>query len=197
VFESSREFAGRLTTPVGVEEFMFDKKYLAVEKRSVFPVVLETLIEMNSGAYNEAVLTGGIGTAKTTIAQWTTIYQLYLLSLLLNPQQELGQERSSEIMFIFQSINATLAKTVDFNRVYEMVSVSPYFREVFPFDTELKGQLLFPRRIMIKPVSGEETATIGQNVYGGIMDELNYMNKVEKSKQSVDGGEFDQGFERG
>ena len=192
VFEASREFAGRLIKPVGVEEFLIGKRYLATNQDTVFPVVLSALIEMNNGYYNEAVLTGGIGTAKTTLALWTTAYQLYLLSLYLQPQRELGQDRTSEIIFVFQSITATLAKTVDFERFREMMELSPYFRHVFPFDHDLKSQLLFPRRIIVKPVSGQETATIGQNVFGGVMDEVNYMAKVEKSKQTVDGGDFDQ-----
>ncbi|APD18896.1 hypothetical protein [Vibrio phage J14] len=43
---------------------------------------------MNSGTlYFEIVLTGGIGTAKTTLELWNTAYQLYLLSCLKNPQK--------------------------------------------------------------------------------------------------------------
>jgi hypothetical protein len=46
--------------------------------------------------------------------------------------------------------------------------------------------------IVVKPVAGHDTAAIGQNVIGGILDELNFMAVVENSKQSKDGGLHDQ-----
>ena len=41
-------------------------------------------------------------------------------------------------------------------------------------------------------MAGHDTAAIGQNVIGGILDELNFMEVVQNSKQSKDGGMHDQ-----
>ena len=41
-------------------------------------------------------------------------------------------------------------------------------------------------------MAGTETAAIGQNVMGGLIDELNYMAVVEKSRVAVDKGTYDQ-----
>lgn len=194
IFESSREFAGRIADPVSVPEFMEGSFYLDIKgnKGKVYPAVMEAMVEMNNGQYIEAVLTGGIGTAKTTLSLWSNAYQLYLLSLMLAPQREFDLEHSAEIMFVFQSITATLAKTVDYTRFRALLEDSPYFNKVFPFDKELASELRFPRRVIVKPVSGQETAAIGQNVFGGMIDEVNYMEKIENSTRSRDGGEFDQ-----
>jgi hypothetical protein len=177
--------------PVSVEEFCFSKQYLGKEN-AIYPSVMDALIEFNSGKYVEGVLTGGIGSGKTTLALYTNAYQLYLLSCMRNPHAEFGLDPSSEIIFIFQSINAYLAKTVDFARFRSMIAGAPYFKEHYPFDKNLESKLVFPNRVEVVPVSGQETAAIGQNVIGGLIDELNYMAVVEKSKQSVDKGSFDQ-----
>lgn len=177
--------------PVGVREFICSVKYLN-KKQELYPLVLDQAEELNSGKYVEAVLTGGIGSGKTTLAIYTTGYQLYLLSCMRNPHKMFGLDPSSEILLIFQSITKQLAKGVDYQRFRSMIEGSGYFKQYYPFDPELESKLVFPNRIEVVPVSGSETAAIGQNVMGGIIDELNYMAVVEKSKASVDKGTYDQ-----
>lgn len=178
-------------TPVSVEEFVCGEYYLN-KKEEIYPKVLAELVEINSGKYVEVVFTGGIGSAKTTSALYTCAYQLYLLSCMHNPHRVFGQDSAAELLFIFQSINAKLAKGVDFNRFKSMIEGSKYFQERFPFNKNVESKLVFPGRIEVVPVSGSDTAAIGQNVIGGLIDELNYMAVVEKSKQSVDTGTYDQ-----
>lgn len=177
--------------PVDVETFICDKEYLNREAE-IYPKVLDAIIELNSGKYVEAVLTGGIGSAKTTIAIYTTAYQLYLLSCYRNPHRLFGLDPSSEIEFICQSINKTLAKSVDYARLKALLEQSEYFQDCFRYNPNIMSELVFPNRIKVIPVAGLETATIGQNVIGGIIDELNYMSVIEKSKLSVDKGTYDQ-----
>jgi len=156
-------------TPAPVEQFIKDKFFLGL-REEVYPEVMPYLIEINSGKYVEAVLTGGIGSAKTTIALWTTAYQLYLLSVLENPHEMFGLDRSSEIEFIFQNITERLAKGVDFERFKALIRNSPYFKDCFMFNPKIDSELRFPDRIIVKPVSGSNMATLGQNVIGGVID---------------------------
>ena len=177
--------------PVGVEFFLESDYYLGLAGQ-IYPAIKEDIRAINSGEYTEAVLTGGIGVAKTTIALWTSAYQLYLLSLIPSPQLRYGLDKSSEILMIFQSLNKDLARELDYTRFRALIEGSDYFQEVFPFDKELESSLKFKNRIIVKPVSGSDTAAIGQNVIGGVIDELNFMSVVENSKRSVDGGSYDQ-----
>ncbi len=178
-------------TPVGPKEFLLSKRYLALEDE-LYPKVGEEFEKINSGNYVEVVLTGAIGTAKTTLAIWTTAYQVYLLACLRNPQRTFGLDRSSEILFVFQSLNATLAKQLNYDRFRSLIQTSPFFTEYFPFDTKINTECIFPNRIIVRPVSGQESAAIGQNVFGGMMDEVNFMEVTEASAKSVDGGEYNQ-----
>lgn len=179
-------------TPVSPEVFLLDEYYLGM-RGSVYDVVLESYVELNTfGKYNEAVLTGSIGCGKTTIALWTTAYQLYLLSCLRNPQKEFHLDKSSEIIFIFQSLNAKLSKVLDFARFKILIEKSRYFQDNFSHDRGILSELRFPNNIIVKPVSGSESGAIGQNVIGGVIDELNFMAYIENSKSSKDGGVYDQ-----
>jgi hypothetical protein len=72
-------------TPVDPLTFLTSKKYLGLEDE-LYPEVGKEFVKMNSGDYVEVVLTGAIGTAKTTLAIWTTAYQVYLLACLRNPK---------------------------------------------------------------------------------------------------------------
>lgn len=173
-------------------KFFVENEYYMDAKGILYPEVLRCGEEMNNGEYQEAVLTGAIGTGKSTLALYSTAYQLYLLSCLNNPHEEFGLDPSSEILFVFQSINAKLAKAVDYERFKSMIEKSDYFKENFPFDDGILSELKFPNRIIVRPLTGSETGAIGQNVIGGLIDEMNFMAVVENSKTSSDGGTYDQ-----
>ena len=180
--------------PVDPKTFVESAEFMNA-KGELYPAVLEAFIELNSGAYCEAVLTGGIGCGKTTLALYTTAYQLYLLSWMENPQKQFSLTSTSEIVVIFQSITAHLADNVDYRRFKEMIDHAPYFRKHFPRDMTIERELHFPNNIVVRPISGLETGALGQNVIGGVLDEVNYMAVVQRSRQSVDGGNYDQAWE--
>lgn len=142
---------------------------------------------------NGCVFVSG-NSAKSTGAVWTNAFQLYLMSCLREPHKLYGQAKSAEMIFIMQSITATHAKTVDYARLRNMIAASPYFRNKYPFDRSLEARMVFGEggRIQIVPVSSKDTAAIGQNVIGGLIDELNYMAVVEKSKRTPDAETYDQ-----
>jgi hypothetical protein len=183
-----------LCLPVDADTFLMAPE-LGNHSESVYPEVRRCFAELNSGQYVEGVFTGGIGSGKTQISLWTQEFQLYLLSCLKNPHREFNLDPSSEIMFVFQNLSGKLAKVVDFDRFKASVEQIAYFKLHFPFDPNLTSELRFPRRIIIKPLTGDVGAAIGQNIFGGIIDEVDFMAIVEKSKQSTDGGEFDQAKE--
>ena len=67
-----------LMTP---REFFTNPNYTGTVGAYIWPKVLEEIEEMNNGNYVEAVLTGGIGAAKTSAAIGSQLYQLYSLML--------------------------------------------------------------------------------------------------------------------
>ena len=180
--------------PVDVQTFVESPDFLDC-RGTLYPAVMNELRDLNSGRYVEAVLTGAIGTGKTTIALFTTAYQLYLLSCLKDPHRLFNLDPSSEIVFAFQSLNKMLAKSIDYERFRAMLTRSPYFNQFFPFNKKITSEMTFPHRIVVRPLSGDVNAAIGSNIFGAILDEINFMAVVEQSKNAVDGGVFDQANE--
>lgn len=177
--------------PVDFRTFV-ESKDLMNKRGVLWPRVIEEGAKINSGQYTEVVLTGGIGVAKTTLALYSQAYQIYTMSLLDNPHKIFDLDPSSEILTVFQSINKNLAQDVDYRRFRDMIDGSPYFEQNFPFDRSREKEMRFPRNFIVKPVAGHDTAAIGQNVIGGIIDEVNFMAIVENSKQTMDGSVYDQ-----
>lgn len=183
--------------PVDIETFITSPRYMDAGAKgdkggTIWPRVMDALKEMNSGSYTEALLTGGIGTAKTTVALYTQAYQAYRLLLLRDPHAEFDLDPSSEIVMVLQSLRFSTAKTVDYARLRAMIERAPWFRDNAPFDHHVESLLKFPRRFIIQPVSGQETAAIGENVIGGLIDEMNFMAVTSDSKKSGDGEAYDQ-----
>lgn len=177
--------------PVSPREFIEGEAYMN-KPTAMWTLVMREFEELNSGKYVESVLTGGIGVGKTHLALYTQAYQLYLLSCMRDPHAEFDLDPTSEIVIVFQSLNKNLAAGVDYTRFRAMIESAPYFKAHFAFDTDITSEMRFPKRIIVKPISGQDTGAIGQNVIGGLIDEINFMAVVENSKQSKDGEIYDQ-----
>ena len=87
--------------PVGIREFV-ESPYYMNARGLVYPKVMDELEIMNSGKYTEVICTGSIGSAKTTIAVYTQVYQLYLLSCYVSPHAEFKLDPSTEIVIVVQ-----------------------------------------------------------------------------------------------
>lgn len=177
--------------PVGPREFIESPAFMN-KPGAMWPAVMDEFVELNSGKYVESVLTGGIGVGKTHLALYTQAYQLYLLSCMRDPHAEFDLDPTSEIVIVFQSLNAKLAAGVDYTRFRAMIESAPYFKSQFRFDTDITSEMRFPKRVIVKPISGQDTGAIGQNVIGGLIDEINFMAVIEDSKHSRDGEVYDQ-----
>ena len=103
---------------------------------------------------------------------------LYEMSCLRDIHRSFGIARDTNLALVALSVNEALAIRVVFENVATKISQSPYFLEHFPFE-ETKTELRFPHNIMVAARSTTDTANLGLNVFGGIMDEcLTYGSKV-------------------
>jgi hypothetical protein len=114
-----------------------------------------------------------------------------LLSCLRNPHELFGLDSNSEIVFLFQSIRFQTGG-VAYKLAREIVEGSQYFTRHFPKNNQVKNEILLPKNIVFRPVSGELTAAIGMNIVTVLLDEMSFMRYHAKSVYSEDGGEYDQ-----
>ncbi len=181
---------------VDPEEFLGAGYLNAVDQDGnsvVYPAVREAYVEICSGAYDECVLSGAIGVGKTQLAVYIQAYELYKLLCFRSPHAAFALDPSSEITIAFQSLSLELSEDGAFQRLRKLIDAAPVFQGTeFRYDPAKKSQLAFRNNIVVKPVSGEEAGTLGQNLISGVLDELNHMAYVEHSKRTRDQGAYDQ-----
>jgi hypothetical protein len=74
----------------------------------------------------------------------------------------------------------------------ELVLQSPYFNQHHKPDKRVKSELRFPNGVVLRPLSGSDTAALGQNVLGGLLDEVAFAEYTERSTKTRDAEIFDQ-----
>lgn len=195
--EKIKNTLDRFMEPVDIKTFMYDPYFLGLREfdpdtgLGVFPEVERAATEIVHGGYVESLLMGGIGLGKTTLAQIVQAYHLYDLSTLVNPQEKFGLFDTSSIVMVMLNRTDELAKAVTFGEFRQMIEDRPYFNEHFSFPKEQKSKMEFPRNIKVIPSAAYSTKLLGMNVIGGIIDEMNFMNVIEQSK-NAGGKEFNQ-----
>jgi hypothetical protein len=183
---------------VDMETFMFDSMYLGLEEGSIYRPLRELLIQMDEGSYNEVILMGAIGIGKTFGANVGLMRDIYKLSCMRNPQTSFGIQAKSFITFTVQSVRFSTAKMAIFNEIGSLMSGSPYFREVFPYNQRINSRMEWKEhRIQLIPATSSTTGILSLNVVGGLLDEANFLAKITKSKSQFadEQGEFDQARE--
>lgn len=181
-----------------LDEFLYSPTYLGVEDGELYPGVLETLEALDGEQYVECVMKGAIGGGKTTTANISMIRQIYKISCMRNPQQTFGVQQHSSIVFTIQSVRLNTAKQAVFEEFGKFLDNSPYFREIFPYDRRISSQMRFTQQhVSVLPVSSSTSGAISMNVIGGLLDEVNFMQRVQNSKNAgaSDDGEFHQARE--
>jgi len=186
--------------PVSFRDFVGGGAYLNLPAGYVWPAVAAELERLNnpegrtfSNPYNLAVWCGSIGSGKSLGAVLTTIYQLYLLTCLRDPAVALGLAPGSELMIALHAISAEHAEKTDFAELVEIVGKAPYFKGLIVRSVE--GEIEFPGRIVVRSLT--DSGALGQNVVGGIVDEVNYQSRVRASVRAAANAEgvYDQASE--
>jgi hypothetical protein len=179
--------------PATIREFV-GPFYLNIEEK-VRPAImaeLETIFgeEVSSdriAVYALAMITGGIGIGKTTIASIVLPYLAHWVLCLKDPQKFFNLLPGSRIAFMQMSTSGSQAKEVVFGDIKARVEHSPWFQQNYPYDRNFKNQLRFEKDIWILPGDSAETTFEGYNILGGILDEAD-SHKVTKEKDYAEQG---------
>ncbi|MET4190701.1 MULTISPECIES: hypothetical protein [unclassified Bradyrhizobium] len=180
---------------VDLEEFIFGNFYLGLKRDEIFPGVLEAMLELDTDKYVEAVLKGALGYGKTTMSNIMMVRGIHKLSCMRHPQSTFGIRSGASIAFSIQSIRLATAKKAVFDELGGLIKQSPYFKYIFPYNKLITTEMIFPEhKLRVLPVSSSSTGAISMNILGGVLDEMNFMQKVLKSKSQNAGldGSFSQ-----
>lgn len=137
--------------------------------------------------HSEAIVTGGIGIGKTTIASIVLPYLCHWMLCLRDPQGFFNLLPGSRIAFMQMSTSENQAREVVFGDIFARVKYSPWFTNKYPYDPKFTKQIRFPKDIWILPGDSAETTFEGYNIFGGILDEAD-SHKVTKNKDYAEAG---------
>lgn len=184
--------SGYVASPPSIEKFLFDDDYLGKmlgynEETGKPKIYSKWRAGLNDifpnpfhSPYMEIVLSGAIGTGKSTVAVAGSLYDLCKLLHLKNPQGKFKLIDSTIIAYAVINATLTLAKDVLFDQLIEWISESPFFRTMA---NKSSGRTRFPKGIDI--IAGSRfDQVMGKAIVGSILDEMNFQNRV--SNQAYD-----------
>ena len=179
--------------PATVREFL-GPDYLNIEARvrkSIIAALVEIIGDEVDGyrmtKFPRAMITGGIGIGKTTVASIVLPYLTHWVLCLRDPQGFFNLLPGSRIAFMQMSTSESQAKEVVFGDIKARIEYSKWFQDKYPFDRNFKNQLRFEKDIWILPGDSAETTFEGYNILGGILDEAD-SHKVTQHKDYAEAG---------
>jgi len=176
---------GYAIQPVGIEEFVTSAEYMD-QGRFVRPKIMEHLVNIfdPTKTYYEIVLGGAIGIGKNYLAELGMAYDIYQLSCLFSPQGHYDLAPGSSIIYSLQSKTFDLAKKVIYQQFRQRLKQTAYFSNQYKPSSLVKAELQFPHSVTVMPVSTTDTSTLGLNIAGAIIDEVNFLMQKKKTQDS-------------
>lgn len=179
--------------PVDIETFLDDPMFLGSTDLTLWPEVRQAIIDINTdwwkgtkdGAFHESILMGATGTGKTEISKITTVYHAYILGCLLQPQKVYGLPKTTSIVFPVMAAKPHVTKKVVYQPLRKLIEDIPWFQQHMPMDKTIESEIVFEdKNVRIAMGGADADSILGEAVIGGIIDEINFMNVVLKSKRA-------------
>jgi hypothetical protein len=156
-----------------IDEWLTSNYFIGSYAQNLYPYWREEIEDFISGGYNEWIITGSLGTGKSTAALLAVMRRLTELSCYTHPQHLFGLAGVSKIFFAYLSINRRQAELTGFGDLRAMVDDTQYFRSHYPRDREIDSVLRFANKVLFVPGS-DSLDVIGTNLLGCILDETNF-----------------------
>ena len=142
--------------------------------RNLYAYWEEEITDFIEGGYNEWVISGSIGTGKSTAALIAATRKLYELSCWELPQRLFRLADTTKIFFAYLSVNLKQAELTGYGQIRESIDSTRYFQEHYVRDSKVDAVLRFPKGVFFIPGS-DSISFIGTNLFGCILDEINFM----------------------
>lgn len=173
---------------VPCKQWLNDQYYSGAEcVNKLYPFWKDLICEIFDGGqkYTTVVLTGGIGTGKSTCALYILLRKLYELSCYKNIAGLFGMMSNSFTAFLYFSLTQKEAERTGYGQMRSIIDDIPYFNEHFKRNKYRNSTLDFPENVRL--FYGSSTGDmIGMNVIASILDEANFFG--DSSGSDVDYG---------
>lgn len=187
--KSSGKSEARLIRPIiPIEQWINDSYYVGPDVTNIYPFWKEKAIDIFSrpleDKINEIILTGAIGTGKSTFAVLCVLRVIYELSCYEHIAALFNLFGVSRIAFAYLSVTKEQAQNTGFALMTEWLDSIPYFKEKFKRKDKLDSMLIWPQERMIVTYGSVANHFLGMNLFGSILDEANFF--AGRSKEDAD-----------
>ena len=181
-FESLKEFRGITSEAklvrkiVDIETWINDEFYSGPSARQLYPYWKRAIIKVFTSPVriNTVVITGSIGTGKSTAATYMLAYMLYELSCYFPPQALYNLMTNSKILLAYFNINKELASQVGFAQFRDLIDTIPYFQNIFKRNEKKNSMLEWPQSQIYMKSASSSNDVIGMNLISFFVDEANF-----------------------
>lgn len=132
------------------------------------------------------------GIGKSVRSEITCLYNLYLLAAFDWPQELFNLAKSTFINTVFMSVKPNTANVTLYKPFRQKFDQIKFFQKHVKYNKLVESELRLDQNLVVKPVTASMESLIGQAIISGIIDEINFYAKVEKSRLAVDGDTYDQ-----
>jgi len=180
-----------------IEDLITKEEFLGLPKMDdisvttgVYPSVIEDCVriweERKKRPITLVVCEEGFGSGKTFKESVLLWLQWVELCKYTNPQAYFNLRPDSWMAFMIFSRTEPLARRVAFTEVWNRFTC-PFNRKYFPATPFLKREIQIKRNhTVVYAGSSSALSAIGYSLYGGILDESNFLEVIEDSKRSQD-----------
>lgn len=179
--------------PVDIETFIDSPDFLGATDLTLWPEVRKAAIELNrywwkgygNGAYKELVACRATGSGKSELCKVTAAYHLHILGCMKNPQEYYKLPSSTSVVFVVQAAKPHVTKKIIYTPLRNYVETMPWFQRHMRPNKYMESEMYFEdQNIRVVPGGCDSDAILGEAILFAIIDEINFMNVVQKSKKA-------------
>lgn len=163
-----------------VESWVNSTYFLGPDSENIYPYWKKKLVEVfdrpPEERINQIILTGAIGTGKSTFAVLAIIRTIYELSCYEHISAMFNLFGVSRIAFAYLSVTKTQAQSTGFALLVEWLDSIPYFREMFKRRQGIDSMIIWPQERLIVTFGSVANHFIGMNLMGSVLDEANFFS---------------------
>ena len=161
---------------VPIETWLSEEFYSGPSAKQLYPYWKKAIIKVfnNPVRINTVVITGSIGTGKSTAATYMLAYMLYELSCYYPPQALYNLMNNSKILLAYFNITKELAGQVGFAQFRDLIDTIPYFQSIFKRNEKKNSMLEWPQSQLYMKSASSSNDVIGMNLISFFVDEANF-----------------------
>ena len=178
----------RLFEPVSPREFLTSQYFTGFGTDNLYDFWLQEAEDFITGGFNELIITGSLGSGKTTVVNMIYQYKLYELFSWTSINGYLALPEIQDVYNIYFSISRTQAKLTGFKQLTSLIDNSKWFATHSPRDSKIDSILKFNNGKFGIFSGSNHSHAIGMTIWSFILDEADFFNQGQ--------GTFDTSYER-